>query len=70
MLMLIVFHLVELKIQTLKQKNLLNDIQKIPSKRMGEASEISDLIYYLLSDDSKYINGENIIIDGGYSSKL
>lgn len=44
--------------------------KNIPSKRMGEASEISNLIYYLLSDDSKYINGENIIIDGGYSSKL
>ncbi len=44
--------------------------EKIPSKRMAEAEEISDLIIFLLSDRSNYINGENIIIDGGYSSKL
>ena len=37
---------------------------------MGKASEISNLISFLLSDESNYVNGENIIIDGGYSSKL
>ena len=44
--------------------------EKIPSKRMAKADEISQLILFLLSDQSNYINGENIIIDGGYSSKL
>tara|TARA_B110000971_G_C19910350_1_gene454216 strand:- start:814 stop:1041 length:228 start_codon:yes stop_codon:yes gene_type:complete len=44
--------------------------QKIPSKRMAKADEISNLILFLLSDKSNYINGENIVIDGGYSSKL
>tara|TARA_Y100000591_G_C21853150_1_gene713029 strand:- start:3511 stop:4245 length:735 start_codon:yes stop_codon:yes gene_type:complete len=44
--------------------------KNIPSKRMGKASEISNLISFLLSDESNYVNGENIIIDGGYSSKL
>ena len=33
---------------------------------MADTSEISELII-LLSDKSNYINGENIIIDGGYS---
>ena len=44
--------------------------QKIPSKRMAKADEISNLILFLLSNKSNYINGENIVIDGGYSSKL
>ena len=37
---------------------------------MADTSEISELIIFLLSDKSNYINGENIIIDGGYSSRL
>ncbi len=44
--------------------------QRVPSRRMAKDLEISNLILYLLSDESNYINGENIIIDGGYSSKL
>jgi len=44
--------------------------QKIPSQRMAKDAEISNLILFLLSDESNYINGENIIIDGGYNSKL
>ena len=32
---------------------------------MAKADEISQLILFLLSDQSNYINGENIIIDGG-----
>ena len=44
--------------------------QKNPSKRMAKADEISNLILFLLSEKSNYINGENIVIDGGYSSKL
>ena len=30
--------------------------------------EISNLITFLISDQSKYINGENINIDGGWTS--
>ena len=37
---------------------------------MAKADEISNLILFLLSEKSNYINGENIVIDGGYSSKL
>ncbi|MDC3175557.1 SDR family oxidoreductase [Candidatus Pelagibacter sp.] len=44
--------------------------QKNPSKRMAKVEEISSLILFLLSEKSDYINGENIVIDGGYSSKL
>ena len=44
--------------------------QKNPSKRMAKADEISNLILFLLSEKSDYINGENIVIDDGYSSKL
>ena len=41
-------------------------LKKIPLKRWGEPSEIANLITFMLSERSNYINGENINIDGGW----
>ena len=38
-----------------------------PLKRMGSASEIADGIAFLVSDSASFINGHNLIIDGGIS---
>jgi NAD(P)-dependent dehydrogenase (short-subunit alcohol dehydrogenase family) len=38
---------------------------RIPLKRVGEHQELANLVAYLLSDYSAYINGEVITIDGG-----
>jgi len=46
-----------------KQKNVI--LEKIPMKRFGESKEIADLVYFLSSDESKYITGQNIHINGG-----
>ena len=40
-------------------------IDKIPMKRLGTAEEISKLVLFLASEDSDYITGEVIRIDGG-----
>ena len=36
---------------------------------LGECSDISNTCIYLLSDASKWVTGQNFIIDGGYSCK-
>ena len=41
---------------------------KVPAKRMANENEISNLILFLISKNSNYINGQNIIIDGGYTA--
>ena len=46
-----------------KQKNVI--LEKIPMKRFGGTNEIADLVYFLSSDKSKYITGQNIHINGG-----
>lgn len=36
-----------------------------PLRREGEASEVADLVLYLASDSSSFINGESVEINGG-----
>jgi NAD(P)-dependent dehydrogenase (short-subunit alcohol dehydrogenase family) len=42
--------------------------KKVPMKRMGLPNDISPIIAFLLSDDASYITGQNIAIDGGWTS--
>lgn len=38
----------------------------IPQGRPGEAKEVADAVAFLASDSASYINGHNIIVDGGW----
>jgi meso-butanediol dehydrogenase/(S,S)-butanediol dehydrogenase/diacetyl reductase len=40
-------------------------IAKIPSRRVGQPSEVAQLASFLASDEALYINGADIAIDGG-----
>ena len=46
-----------------KQKKLI--LEKIPMKRFGESNDIANLVYFLSSNQSRYITGQNIHINGG-----
>ncbi|MFN2422859.1 MAG: SDR family oxidoreductase [Cryomorphaceae bacterium] len=46
-------------------KDKISMEKRIPLKRVGEHSELSNLASYLMSDFSAYINGEVVTIDGG-----
>jgi 3-oxoacyl-[acyl-carrier protein] reductase len=37
----------------------------VPLKRMGRVEEIADLIFFLVSEQSDYITGQDININGG-----
>ena len=43
-------------------------IKLLPIGRMATKSEIYGLLKFLISEESNYINGQNILIDGGFSS--
>ena len=40
---------------------------KVPLKRMGNPVDIVSAVYYLLSDESSYVTGHNLVVDGGWS---
>jgi len=40
-------------------------LQLVPMKRMGTADEVARLVLFLLSDESGYVTGAEIAIDGG-----
>jgi len=42
-------------------------LAKIPAKRWGKVEEISELASFLLSENSSYITGQSINIDGGWT---
>ena len=44
-------------------KGILN---RIPLKRAGQSEEVSELVAFLASDDSSYITGSVVVIDGGW----
>ena len=51
-----------------KKKNLYNwTLSRIPQKSRGNPNEVSNLICFLFSDLSTYINGTSINIDGGWT---
>ena len=49
----------------LDEKAKLDLESQIPLKRMGNASDISELVYFLASDEASYITGQTISVDGG-----
>ena len=49
----------------LKEEVKENIHNQIPLKRMGTAKEVAELIYFLGSENSSYITGQVINIDGG-----
>lgn len=52
-----------LKVRTPEQN--ARRLQLVPMKRMGTADEVANLVLFLLSDESGYITGAEVAIDGG-----
>lgn len=50
----------------LPKEYLDEELSKIYLQRMAKPEEIANLIVFLASDKASYINGEVVVIDGGY----
>ena len=62
-------HLVE----DLLAKGVLDESEmanRTPAGRLGECEEVADAVIFLASEESKYIVGQTIVVDGGWSAYM
>ena len=52
-------------LKTIDEKTLLNMIEQIPLGRMGRIEEIASAVYFLSSEESSYITGQVLHVNGG-----
>ena len=43
-------------------------LEGIAAKRFAKAKEIGTVVKFLASDDASYVNGQEIVIDGGLTA--
>ena len=49
-------------------KEIVDDfISRVPLKKLGKPEDIAQITYFITSINNTYINGQNIVVDGGYS---
>ncbi len=55
--------------KTQSKKFISKYSKNVPVKKMAEIDDILEIIIFLIEMKSKYLTGQNIIVDGGLSSK-
>ena len=42
---------------------------KVPGGRLGDAFDVANAVIFLCSDAARYINGHDLVVDGGMSAE-
>ena len=55
----------EIKTDILSPQSEVSILPQIPLGRFGDSAEVAETIYFLCSDEAKYVNGAEIHVNGG-----
>ena len=58
----------ELTRKILGESGIQEVLKTIPQQRMAKVEEVAEIVVFLASSKNSYITGQNIIIDGGFTS--
>ncbi|WP_281368272.1 SDR family NAD(P)-dependent oxidoreductase [Neobacillus endophyticus] len=42
-------------------------VRQTPLQRVGQSEDVADVVVWLLSDDARFVTGQSILVDGGYT---
>ena len=58
-------------IQTDMTESLINEdlVGNIPLKRVGNVDDVASIVNFLASEESNYITGQTLVVDGGLFMK-
>jgi 3-oxoacyl-[acyl-carrier protein] reductase len=62
------FVLTDLTRKNLSENEMNELAAMVPVKRLANVSDISSVVVFMLSEWNQYINGQNIIVDGGFTN--
>lgn len=61
------FVLTDMTRESLTPEQMTSLTEQVPMKKMAAPEDIAEVVRFLLSPDNRYINGQNIVVDGGFS---
>lgn len=62
------FVMTDLTRKNLSESERAQLAEQVPIKRLAEVQDISNVAIFLLSDLNRYMTGQNIIVDGGFTN--
>ena len=48
---------------------MLENGASIPAGRLGDPRDIANCVLFLASDEAAYVNGAELVVDGGYTAQ-
>lgn len=61
------FVLTDMTRESLSPEQMADLTEQVPMKKMADPKDIAEVVRFLLSPENRYINGQNIVVDGGFS---
>ena len=52
--------------KNLSDSEIENLKDKIPAGKLGSPEDVANIVFFLASENAQYINGQDIIVDGGF----